>query len=151
MRGALTAALLSIAAGCAPAMVIPAEGTRLAWESCGQTAQGVVVMRGHGARCPDMLRVDERAKRVKAAFHGCSLDGVRVHVANAYVMCGEESVRGCTSGNEITVTDEVMTIPTISHEFAHVCISQLYGVDSLAHFRLDHPGSDALPRFTRDD
>ena len=137
MRLALAAALLALCS-CAPHAIIPAVGTNLVWSSCGQTLQGVVVRRGDGARCPDLGRVDERAKRIKAAFRSCSLDGVQVHVANAYVTCGDMHVRGCTSGNSITVTDDALTIATLEHELAHVCISQVYGVDSLAHYYLDH-------------
>lgn len=139
------AALLALCLGCAPHSIIPAEGTRLAWESCGQTTQGVVVVRGQGARCPDLRRVDEHAKRVKVAFRGCSLDGVRVHVTTAYVLCGSEYVRGCTAGNLITVTDDATTIATIAHELAHVAIAQTEGVDSLGHFYLDHPKERFAP------
>lgn len=134
---ALLPALLLLTASCAPHSVIPAVGSTLTWEFCGSTAQGVQIVRGEDARCPDLLRVDEHAKRVKAAYRGCSLDGVKVHVTSAYVQCGDEWVHGCTVGSNITVQDEVRLMPLLAHEFAHVCISQLHGVDSLRHFNLD--------------
>ena len=137
VRAGTAAALLILAGGCAPHMVVPAEGTSLAYESCGVTAQGVRVLR-YSARCPDLMRVDERARRVKARYAGCSLDGVTVHVLGAYVLCEGEPARACTKGNAISITADAFVVPSIEHELSHVCISQRDGDQGLSHYDLDH-------------
>lgn len=134
MRAILPAALLALTS-CAPAMVIPAEGTRLGYEFCGSTPSDIAVYR-YQTRCPDLAQVEERARRVKESYSGCALAGVRVFVVGAYVMCNEEPVRGCTRDGQITVTADVMVIPTIEHEFRHVCLAQRG--DALGAWDLDH-------------
>ena len=153
MRAAITVLLLLLTlAGCAPHMVVPAEGTSLAYQSCGVTAQGVRVLR-YEARCPDLMRVDERARRVKARYPGCSLDGVTVHVLGAYVMCNGESVRACTKGNNISITADAFVVPSTEHELSHVCLGQRDGGGGLADYDLDHRRDqlDAILHGTKHD
>lgn len=135
MRALLAIAI--IAAGCAPSMVVPAVGTKLGYESCGTTSQGVTVRR-YEARCPKLMRVEERARRVVERYKGCSLHGVEVFVVGAYVICNEESVRGCQNGTDITITADAFVVPSIEHELSHVCIDQRDGPSSAAHYHLDN-------------
>ena len=132
-----SALVVALFAACTPSMVVPAEGTRLHYDLCGQTPQGISVAT-YAARCPTMARITERARRVRESYPTCSLDGVKVYVVGAYVICNDEPVRGCTSGNTITVTDDAFVVATIEHEFRHVCITQVHGPTSLGHYDLDH-------------
>ena len=138
LGSALVVAAVAVSfAACEPYLIVPAEGTSLAYESCGVTSQGVRVVR-YEARCPDLMRVEERARRVKARYAGCSLDGVTIHVIGAYVFCAGESVRACVKGSDVTITADAFVIPSIEHELSHVCLSQREGDNGLAHHDLDH-------------
>lgn len=142
MRALLAAALLLT--GCAPSMVVPAEGTRLGYEFCG-SASGARASIGPAvyaylAPCPDLARISERADRVLASDPLCELGNVRIFVVNAYVMCNEEPVRGCALGDLVTVTSDVTLIPVVEHELRHVCYAQRG--DALGSFDLDHPEAE---------
>lgn len=131
-----SALVVAMFAGCAPALIVPAEGTRLGYESCGVTPTGVAVYR-YESPCPDMTRVAERVRRVRERYRGCAFDGVRLYVVGAYVECGGEYVHGCTIGDRITVQGDPASLATIEHELRHFCISQMEGPSSWGHHDLD--------------
>ena len=141
MKDALTVAgsalVVALFAACAPMLLVPAEGTRLDYESCGVTPQGVAVYH-YEAPCPDMTRVAERVRRVREHYRGCAFDGVRVYVVGAFVQCDGDTVHGCALGDQITVQGDQASMATIEHELRHVCISQMEGPNSWGHYDLDH-------------
>lgn len=119
------AALLALCLGCAPHMVVPASGADLAYESCGALPSGPVV-RHYRAPCPDLAALDERVRSASSRYPLCALDGIAIHVVDAYVECAGETRAGCTRGRFVTVTSGPTMLGTVSHEIAaHVCAPQV--------------------------
>lgn len=139
MRSALPLLLL-LAAGCAPALVVPAVGTSLKFDLCYSTKQDVHVYRYGTAKCPPVTSVEARAENIERRYN-VKLAGTKVFFVNAFVECAGGPVYGCASDKFVTIQAGYAALGVLEHELAHVAIDKLGSGYDIRHFDLDNPPS----------